>query len=103
MAMERSKNAASSYSPAQVHIIMLTGSMQEAPEIQIPSYYGHTAVVPTVSTLERHLQLFIVAFCVTEIAFLTQSLLTHVPNLAVTMAKFRHVLIGTANTEQALT
>ena len=29
-----------------------TGSKLEAPEIRMPPYYGHTAVNPTVSTLE---------------------------------------------------
>ena len=51
-ATERSENAASLCSPARVHIITLTGSIPEAPEVQIPPYYGHTAVVPTVSALE---------------------------------------------------
>ena len=31
----------------------LPGSIPEAPEIWIPPYYGHTAVVPTVSALEE--------------------------------------------------
>lgn len=46
------KNAASLCSPAWVHIIMPTKSMWEAPEMQIPPYFKHTAVVPTVSALE---------------------------------------------------
>ena len=66
-AMVRSENAALSSSLAPVHIITPTGSIQEALEIQIPSYYGHTAVVPTVSALEGHLQFFTVASCVAEI------------------------------------
>ena len=38
IATERSENAASLCSPARVHIITLTGSIPEAPEVQIPPY-----------------------------------------------------------------
>ena len=58
------KNAASLCSPAQVHITTLTGSIlasypghearsiPEGPEMRIPPYYEHIAVVSMVSTLE---------------------------------------------------
>ena len=33
-------------------VVLISPSIQEAPELRIPPYYGHTAVVSTVSTLE---------------------------------------------------
>ena len=46
------ENAALSCSLARVHITTPTRSILEAPVLWIPPYYGHTAVVPTVSILE---------------------------------------------------
>ena len=51
-ATEKSENAALLSSPARVHITTPTGSIPEPPEIRIPPYYVHTAVVPTVSALK---------------------------------------------------
>ena len=49
MPMERSKNAAMLCSQPKYKL----SPHQEAPKIQIPPYYGHTAVILTVSILEE--------------------------------------------------
>lgn len=50
--LERSQNAALLGSPARAHTTTPARSILEPPEIRIPPYYGHTAVVQFVSNLE---------------------------------------------------
>ena len=52
-AFESSENAPSQCLTAKVHITMSTGSITEAPKIWMFLYYGHTAVLPMVSAVQR--------------------------------------------------